>query len=211
MSGTLLSDLDSSPSSTDDNAVQRILNEMNGSSMAPPPMPQQQMQAPQVQSRQPQAPVQVINSPNPNSTMQHSMDNMPPTAHMIGMDHPTNADFSAMMHQRPMGQQQYGPPNQWNMYNQPQQQYQQQPANYYPYNKSWMTDIIKEAKIPLFVTLLFFFFSLPIVNVMVSYYFPYLVRGTGELTTIGLFIKSILAGISFWILHRIIAPLLTSS
>ena len=69
MSGTLLSDLDSSPSN-DDNAVQRILNEMNGSAMAPPPMPQQQMQPPHVQTRQPQAPVQVINSPNPNSSNQ---------------------------------------------------------------------------------------------------------------------------------------------
>ena len=47
MSGTLLSDLDSSPSSTDDNAVQRILNDMNGgNSMAPPAMPQQQIQPP---------------------------------------------------------------------------------------------------------------------------------------------------------------------
>jgi hypothetical protein len=214
MSGTLLSDLDSSPSN-DDNAVQRILNEMNGKSMAPPPMPQQQMQAPQLQTRQQQAPVQVINSPNPNSTIQHSMDNMPPTAHMIGMDHPTNADFAAMMNnQRPMAQQQqqYGSPNQWNMYNQQQQQqYQQQMPNYYGYNKSWTNDIIKEIKIPVFVALLFFFFSLPIVNVMVSHYFPYLVKGTGELTSTGLFIKSILAGCSFWILHRIVAPLLTSS
>ena len=209
MSGTLLSDLDSSPSN-DDNAVQRILNEMNGNAMAPPSMPQQQMQAPQVQSRQPQAPVQVINSPNPNSTLQHSMDNMPPTAHMIGMEHPTNADFAAMMNQRPVNQ--YGSPNQWNMYNQQQQQqYPQQMPNYYGYNKSWTTDIIKESKIPVFVALLFFFFSLPIVNVMVSHYFPYFVKGTGELTTSGLFIKSILAGVSFWILHRIIAPLLTSS
>ena len=203
---TLLSDLDSSPSN-DDNAVQRILNEMNGSPMAPPPMPQQQMQPPQVQTRQPQAPVQVINSPNPNSVVQHSMDSMPPTAHMIGMEHPTNADFAAMMNQRPM--QQYGPPSQqWNMYN---QMTQQPMTNYYGYNKSWTTDLMKEAKIPVFVALLFFFFSLPIVNVMVSHYFPYLVKGTGELTTTGLLIKSILAGCSFWILHRVIAPLLTSS
>jgi len=209
MSGTLLSDLDSSPSN-DDNAVQRILNEMNGNPMAPPPMPQQQMQPPQLQTRQPQAPVQVINSPNPNSTVQHSMDNMPPTAHMIGMEHPTNADFAAMMNQRPMAQ--YSPPsNQWNMYNQQQPQYQQQMPNYYGYNKSWYSDIIKEAKIPVFVTLLFFFFSLPIVNVMISHYIPYLIKGTGELTTTGLFIKSILAGCSFWVLHRIVAPLLTGS
>ena len=164
MSGTLLSDLDSSPLN-DDNAVQRILNEMNGSPMAPPQMPQQQMQPPHVQTRQPQAPVQVINSPNPNSTVQHSMDNMPPTAHMIGMEHPTNADFAAMMNQRPM--QQYAQPSQqWNMYN---QMPQQQMPHYYGNNKSWTNDLIKEAKIPIFVALLFFFFSLPVVNLLVSY------------------------------------------
>jgi len=205
MSGTLLSDLDSSPSSNDDNAVQRILNDMNGGAMN-----QQQMQAPQVQSRQPQAPVQVINSPNPNSTMQHSMDNQPATAHMIGMEHPTNADFAAMMYnQRPA--QQWNMQGQQQMYNQGQQGQQQQKPMYYGSNKSWYTDILKEVKTPLMVALLFFFFSLPVVNIMVSHYFPSFVKGTGDLTSVGLLVKSVLAGGSFWILHRIVAPLLTSS
>jgi hypothetical protein len=108
MSGTLLSDLDSATGSTDDTAVQRILNEMNGSST-------QQLAPPQLQARQPQAPAQqIMNAPNPNSTLQHSMDNQPPTAHMIGMDHPTNADFSAIMYnQKPQH------------YTQPQQQLNQ--------------------------------------------------------------------------------------
>lgn len=203
MSGTLLSDLDSSPSN-DDNAVQRIINEMNGNSMAPSQMPSQQLQAPQVQSRQPQAPVQVINAPNPNSTMRHSMDSLPPTAHMIGMEAPTDADFARMMNQRPMNQ--YMPPsNQWNMYN----QMQQPMPNYYG-QKSWTSDLMKEAKLPIFVSLLFFFFSLPIVNLMISHYFTFLVKATGELTTTGLLIKSLLAGVSFWILHRIVTPLLSN-
>ena len=207
MSGTLLSDLDSSPSN-DDNAVQRILHEMNGSAMAPPQMPTQQIQPPQIQTRQAQAPVQVINSPNPNSTVQHSMDSMPPTAHMIGMEHPTNADFAAMMHQRPMNQY-MPPPQQWNMYNQMPQQMNAMP-NYYGGSKSWTSDLLKEAKLPLFVTLLFFFFSLPVVNLLISHYLPFFVKGTGELTTVGLLVKSVLAGVSFWILHRIITPLLTN-
>jgi len=196
MSGTLLSDLDSSPTSTDDSAVQRILNEMNGSPQLSPP---------QLQVRAPQAPAQqVINSPNPNSIMQHSMDNQPATAHMIGMDHPTNADFASMMYNQraPQQQQQYAqvqaPQPQWNM----------QPPAYAAHGKSYMSDIIKEAKTPLLVSILMFIFSLPVVNIMVSHYFPSFVKGTGELTTFGLLLKSILAGSAFWILQRIIAPLL---
>lgn len=197
MSGTLLSDLDSSPSSSDDNAVQRILSEMNGGPSPPPP---------QLQVRQPQAPAQVMNAPNPNSTIQHSMDNQPATAHMIGMDHPTNADFTAMMYnQRP--QQHAAPPQQYapaQQYQQNQNQWNMQP----PPSKSYTNDIIKEVKTPLLVSLLIFVFSLPVINIMVSHYFPSFVKGTGELTRFGLVIKSLLAGGAFWILQRIIAPLL---
>lgn len=204
MSGTLLSDLDSSPSTNDDTAVQRILNDMNGGPMNPT-MNSQQMTPPQLQARQTQAPAQVINSPNPNSIMQHSMDNQPATAHMIGMDHPTNADFAAMMYnqrapqQQQFNQQQYNPQhqNQWNT----------QPPQYAP-SKNYTSEIFKELKTPLLVSLLIFFFSLPVVNIMVSHYFPSLVKGTGELTSIGLLVKSILAGGAFWILQRIVAPLL---
>ena len=194
MSGTLLSDLDSSPTSTDDSAVQRILNEMNG---AP-----QQLSPPQIQMRAPQPPAQqVINSPNPNSTLQHSMDSQPSTAHMIGMDHPTNADFAAMMYnQRAPQQQQFASAQQpqWNM----------QPPIYQVPGKNYTSNILKEIKTPLLVSILIFIFSLPVVNIMVSHYFPTFVKGTGELTTFGLLLKSILAGSAFWILQRIIAPLL---
>ena len=199
MSGTLLSDLDSSPTSTDDSAVQRILNEMNGGPQLSPP---------QLQVRAPQAPAQqVINSPNPNSIMQHSMDNQPATAHMIGMDHPTNADFASMMYnQRPPQQpQQYAGAQQ---YAPAQQQWNMQPPTYQVPGKSYISDIIKEVKTPLLVSILIFIFSLPVINIMVSHYFPSFVKGTGELTTFGLLLKSILAGSSFWILQRIIAPLL---
>lgn len=196
MSGTLLSDLDSSPTSTDDSAVQRILNEMNG---AP-----QQLSPPQIQMRAPQPPAQqVINSPNPNSTFQHSMDNQPATAHMIGMDHPTNADFAAMMYSQraPQQQQQYAPAQQ-------QQQWNMQPPVYQMPGKNYTSELVKEIKTPLLVSILIFIFSLPVVNIMVSHYFPSFVKGTGELTTVGLLLKSILAGTAFWILQRIIAPLL---
>ena len=208
MSGTLLSDLDSAgPSMNDDTAVQRILNEMNGTSAQPPPVPQQQFQPPAVQSRQPPA-QQVINSPNPNSTMQHSMDSMPSTAHIIGGEHPTNADFAAMMYSsgrgaQGQGQQQYIPQN-------PYATPIQNPQMYMPpaQRKSYYSDIASELKTPILVSLLFFVLGLPFVSVLMSHYLPSLVKATGELTTVGLLIKSLLAGALFWILHRIVAPLL---
>jgi len=210
MSGTLLSDLDSAggASMNDDTAVQRILNEMNG---APAPLqqlsiPQQQLQPPSVQSRQP--PAQVINSPNPNSTMQHSMDSMPSTAHVIGGEHPTNADFAAMMYSSGRGvqgmqQQQYIPQN-------PYASPIQNPQMYMPptQRKSYYSEIASELKTPVLVALLFFILSLPFVTVLMSHYLPSLVKATGELTTVGLLIKSLIAGALFWILHRIVAPLL---
>ena len=209
MSGTLLSDLDSAGASMgDDTAVQRILNEMNGTSAQPPPVPQQQLQPPSVQSRQPPA-QQVINSPNPNSTMQHSMDSMPSTAHIIGGEHPTNADFAAMMYSSGRGvqgmqqQQQYIPQN-------PYANPIQNPQMYMPptQRKSYYSDIASELKTPILVALLFFVLSLPFVSVLMAHYLPSLVKATGELTTVGLLIKSLIAGALFWVLHRIVAPLL---
>lgn len=212
MSGTLLSDLDTAGASmSDDTAVQRILNEMNGNSLQPQqfPVPQQQIQPPSVQSRQPPAmpSQQVINSPNPNSTMQHSMDSMPSTAHIIGGEHPTNADFAAMMNSSGRGvqgmQQQYIPQN-------PYATPIQNPQMYMPpaQRKSYYSDIASELKTPILVALLFFVLSLPFVSVLMSHYLPSLVKATGELTTVGLLIKSLIAGALFWVLHRIVAPLL---
>jgi hypothetical protein len=77
--------------------------------------------------------------------------------------------------------------------------------------KNWYSDIATEAKTPLLVALIFFVFSLPFVTVLISHYLPSFVKGTGELTSIGLLIKSLFAGSSFWVLHRIIAPLLVNS
>jgi hypothetical protein len=203
MSGTLLSDLDTNGgiNSNDDSAVQRILNEMN--SGGSPSMPNMQLQAPQVQSRQP--PAQVMVTPNPNSTVQHQMDSHPPTAHIIGGDHPTSGDFAQMMYTGRQPQQYV----QQNNYAQPIQQ----PMMYMPpmNRKNWYSDIAVEVKTPLLVSLIFFIFSLPFITILISHYLPSFVKGTGELTTIGLLIKSLLAGSSFWVLHRIIAPLLVSS
>jgi hypothetical protein len=207
MSGTLLSDLDTNGgiNTNDDSAVQRILNEMN-SGGSPPPMPSMQIQPPQVQTRQPSPVQQVMSSPNPNSTVQYQIDSHPPTAHVIGGDHPTSGDFAQMMYNGGRQSQQYVPQNPYS--NPMQQQMMYMP----PMNKkNWYSDIATEAKTPLLVSLIFFVFSLPFITVLISHYLPSFVKGTGELTTIGLLIKSLLAGSSFWVLHRIVAPLLVSS
>jgi hypothetical protein len=162
------------------------------------------MPAPMVQSRQQGAPAQVINSPNPNTTIQHAVDNVPPTAHIIGGEHPTNADFAAMMYNanRQMPQQ-YIPQN-------PYATPLQAPTVYMPPmpRKSYYSDIISEVKTPVLVSLLFFVMSLPFVNVLMNHYLPSLVKATGDLTTFGLLIKSLVAGALFWVLLRIVAPLL---
>ena len=89
--GTLLSDLDTRTPvvSNDDDLVNQILADMNKPSQsnpimnAPPP---------------PSGNGRVINSPNPNSTYPMAMDPGTATAHMIGKDYPTSADFANLMH-----------------------------------------------------------------------------------------------------------------
>jgi hypothetical protein len=69
--------------------------------------------------------------------------------------------------------------------------------------------VAEEVKTPLLVTLLVFVFSIPVVNVLFSHYIPSLVKPTGDLTTVGVLTKSVLAGVTFWILQRVVAPLIS--
>lgn len=142
------------------------------------------------------------------------MDPNPATSHVIGRDHPTPADFAAAMHgvrdngmptmmAPPQGQfapQQGG--GQW----MPQQQMAPQPMQE---KRNIYSRIADEVKTPLLVTLLVFIFSIPVVNVLFSHYIPSLVKPTGDLTTVGVLTKSVLAGATFWILQRVVAPLIS--
>ena len=196
-SGTLISDLDSSPSlDGDGDLIKRIMADVNSSGVLPPPAP-----APSVN---------VVNSPNPNSTFQHAMDNVPATAHIIGKDHPSSGDFQAAIQQN-AGYASQGPmpmmaPSMQQAAWQPQQQISMpmpEPS------RKWSTFIFDELKMPVLVALLVFVFSLPVLNIVIANYVPYLVKSTGDLTTLGLVLKSVLAGSTFWILQRIIVPLLS--
>jgi hypothetical protein len=160
----------------------------------------------------------MIMSPNPNTTQQMTMDAIPATSHIIGKDHPTPGDFAAAMHGVPrtevagmvpppmpangmMPQGAYAP----YMGQQPQQMMMMPQIP----QKNLYARIADELKTPILVSILVFVFSLPFLNILLSHYAPMLLKPTGDLTSIGLLLKALTAGAMFWILQRVIAPLVS--
>lgn len=200
--GTLLSDLDGNDGGGggDGDLVQKILADMNipntsesarGNQGMPPPPPPMPQQAPPGYGQMP-------------SSMQGvTMDSRIPTSHMIGNEHPTPADFAAAMvgvassrpdiaaMAAPVGQPMPGT------------------ATYEPPSKNIYGTVLQEAKVPLVVAFLFLVFSLPPIRVLIAHYAPSLIRPTGEYHMTGLLAVSILVGLCFWLLQRVIAPLLS--
>jgi len=227
-SGTLLSDLDSNPSSGNDgDLVQRILADVNGGSSSmsapPPPMPNH------LPAHANPGYNAGMNSPLPNGGGMGTiaMDSRIPTAHVIGNEHPTSGDFAramaGTMMQPPMGQMPgngspYGGAYPGGGYGggggYPQQQQQQQymmnqnGSVYEPPRKNIYSRVVEEAKIPFVVAFLFFLFSLPPVRILLAHYLPQLIKPTGEFQMLGLLLVALLAGASFWLLQRVIVPLL---
>ena len=181
--GTLLSDLGSSPDG-DNDLVQRILADLNTSESPSNPV----MSPPAGNGR-------VISSPNPNTTYPLAMDPATATAHMIGKTYPTPGDFANMM--GPSGSYTGGggaPPAL---------------APLAP-SKSWFpvgTDLLSQLRQPLLVAILVFVMSLPVVNVMLGFYMPSMLRATGDLTTLGLLTKSAFAGVLYWTILNVVVPL----
>jgi len=198
---TLLSDLDSAPAQGDGDFVQNILNEMNGvgGQQAPP------VQPPPAVGGFNQG---VINAPNPNTLAPRQMDNGPITSHMIGNSHPTPADFTQMMNTSGAGASPAAAPqgDQWGASYTAQQQKAAPPA---APKRSWFSRIIDDFRVSFFVVIIVFVFSLPVVNFLFAHYIPAMVKSSGELTLLGLLIKSFAAGITFWVIQRVIVPLLT--
>jgi hypothetical protein len=140
-----------------------------------------------------------INSPSSNTAMApRIMDNAPATAHVIGNSHPTPSDFAHMVQasNSDSGAAAFNTPA-------------PPPPRPAPAKKSWSSRILDEFKLPLFVVVIVFIFSLPVVNFLFAHYVPSMVLATGQLTTIGLLVKSAAAGATFWILQRVIVPLLS--
>lgn len=189
MSGTLISDLDGSPQlDGDGDLISKIMADMNGGE---PPV-QQQQQVKQYSSGG------VISSPNPNTTLQHTMDSGPATAHIIGHEHPTNADFQAAVQPRASS-----PSSQASWEPMPSRAPVKKILK-----KSWWNKVFEELRIPILVAFMVFLFSLPIINIVIGNYIPAFVKSTGELTVMGLLVKSLTAGATFWILQRVVVPLL---
>jgi len=190
--GTLLSDLGSGAPDGDNDLVQRILADLNTTESPSNPV----MPPPAGNGR-------VISSPNPNTTYPLAMDPATATAHMIGKTYPTPGDFANMM----------GPGPAYGQQGQQQQQYQQQQQQQQPtltslYNgKGWMGDLVSQLRQPLLVAIIFLVMSLPVINVMLGFYMPSMLRATGDLSTLGLVAKSLLAGVLFWVILNVIAPL----
>lgn len=201
--GTLLSDLDGGGGeSQDGDLVQKILADMNipsagGGRPIPPAMP----------TPTPQHHQQMASSHQPMT-----MDRQIPSSHMIGNEHPTPADFAAAMvgigGQRtdiaamaaPVGHMSGmsgmpGTPIPGTMYEPP--------------SKNLYGRIVDEVKVPFVVALLFFVFSLPPIRVLVGHYMPRLLQPTGEFHITGLLLASAIVGSTFWVLQRVIAPLLS--
>ncbi len=213
--GTLISDLDSkAPLESDGDLVQKIMADMNlshggseGNMMMPgggggalPPAPSARAMA-------------VQNSPNPNTMIGHTMDSAPATAHIIGQQHPTAADFAALMPNQAMFGP--GPAGGVGMMGAPYNS----PVGHVPpptpveddgWLKSSKASLLREMKTPLLVAIIVFVFSLPIINTMVGIYFPRLLRVGGDLTSIGLGIKALFAGAFFWVLQRVLVPLVAA-
>jgi hypothetical protein len=192
--GTLLSDLDSKPpvlSNTDDDLVNKILADMNIPSQNNPIM----------NAPPPSGNGRVINAPNPNSTYPMAMDPGTATAHMIGKDYPTPADFANLMHspQFSHGGSQFAsvaPP------------VHSQPTLVEPLRGNMYSDIISQVKQPILVAIIIFIVSLPVINVLIGHYLPSMLRNGGDLTTAGMLVKSLIGGFLFWFIQKVLVPLM---
>lgn len=201
--GTLLSDLQGSPNQ-DGDLVQKILSDMNiptggGAKSLPPPLPTTSYMPPTQMA---------------SSTQQMTMDSRIPTSHMIGNEHPTPADFAAAMVGANRQPEMYMPAN-----SMVPGAYANATATMAPQaspssgfdlpGKNLYGRVLDEVKIPFVVALLFFVFSLPPIRVLVSHYVPSLIRNTGEYQIPGLLLVSAVVGLTFWVLYRVVAPLLS--
>lgn len=193
--GTLLSDLDGKTPvfSKDDDLVNKILADMNMPSSANPIMT-----APPPPSGNTN---RMIQAPNPNTVYPMAADPSMATAHMIGKEYPSTADFANLMHAPSYshGGMGYAPAAQHQMV--PPPTLVETKVNVY-------SDIIAQMKQPILVAIIIFIVSLPILNVLIGHYVPSLLRIGGDLTTAGMVVKSLIGGFLFWFIQKVLVPLM---
>ena len=193
--GTLLSDLAGKAPvfSKDDDLVNKILADMNVPSQSNTAM---NMPPPSGNGNR------MINSPNTNSTYPMAMDPATATAHMIGKDYPSAADFASLMNSPSFS---HGGSSFASVA--PQMPIQQ-PTLIDSTRGNIYADIISQIKQPILVAIIIFLVSLPIINVLIGHYLPSLLRVGGDLTTAGMIVKSLFGGFLFWFIQKVLVPLM---
>lgn len=201
--GTLLSDLDGkAPIAGDGDLVNMIYQDMNQGEMRPG-MPSGAapggVQGP------------MMPMPPPQQSNQHyQMDSVPPTAHIIGGQHPTSADFANMLQSSAPGFASAG----WQGHqSQGQSQQQAQLAAQIAsiqasQGKAWSNYIADEMRVPILIAILVFVVNLPFLSVLVAHYAPWMLKSSGDMNLYGQISKALLVGGLFWGANRVILPLL---
>jgi hypothetical protein len=196
--GTLLSDLDGkAPLAGDGDLVKMIYQDMNSGQDMRPGMPSAMapggVQGPMMPMPPPQ-----------QSTQQYQMDLSPHTAHIIGGQHPTSADFAQVLQSSSPG---FAAAGNWG---QPSQsQLAAQIASIQAgQGKAWSNYIGEELKTPILIAILVFIINLPFLSVLVAHYAPWMLKSSGDMNIYGQLSKALLVGGLFWGANRIILPLL---
>ena len=201
--GTLLSDLDGkAPIAGDGDLVKMIYQDMNsGGSVGQAPMGGTPMGG--IQS----GPINPM--PPPQSTQHYQMDPTPATAHIIGGQHPTAADFSQMLQSSTPG---FPAGGGWvgAGANSPNQaQIAAQIASIQAsQGKAWSNWVTDEMKVPILIAILVFVVNLPFLSVLVAHYAPWMLKASGDMNLYGQASKALLVGALYWASNRIILPLL---
>jgi hypothetical protein len=202
--GTLLSDLDGkAPIAGDGDLVKMIYQDMNAGE-GRPGMP---MGAAPGGVQGPMMPM----PPPQQSTQQYQMDPGPPTAHIIGGQHPTSADFANMLQGSAPG---FAAGGNWaaapqgTSHAQQQQLAAQIASMQASQGKAWSSYIADEMKTPILIAILVFFINLPFLSVLVAHYAPWMLKSSGDMNVYGQISKALLVGTLFWGANRVILPLL---
>uniref|UniRef100_A0A6C0APD8 Uncharacterized protein n=1 Tax=viral metagenome TaxID=1070528 RepID=A0A6C0APD8_9ZZZZ len=203
--GTLLSDLDGkAPLSGDGDLVKMIYQDMNSN----------QDMRPGTSSGMTPGGVQGPMMPMPppqQSTQQYHMDSGPPTAHIIGGQHPTAADFAQMLQSSTPG---FAAAGNWD--NGSAQQGSAQQAQLAAQiaslqasqGKAWSAYLGEEMKTPILIAILVFVVNLPFLSILVAHYAPWMLKSSGDMNIYGQLSRALLVGALFWGSNRILLPLL---
>jgi hypothetical protein len=199
--GTLLTDLDTkAPIAGDGDLVKMIYQDMHTSQSGDGMRPGAQMPGPM---------------PPPQSTAQYQMDSVPATAHVIGGQHPTSADFAQMLQSSQPGfssdqNRNWSSMNTGNTQNSQAQLAAQIATMQANQGKQWYSSFAEELKTPILIAILVFCVNLPFLSVLVAHYAPWMLKSSGDMNVYGQISKALLVGLLFWGANRLLLPLLAT-